>query len=139
MNNIRNILTVKGLKITPQRIAILQSVRTLQCHPTAENIIDCVQSHNPNIAIGTIYKTLETFVAKGIIIKIETEDDKTRYDGILEKHHHLHCTATDKIGDYYDTELDELLNDYFAKKEISGFAIDDIRLHIDGKFINSNY
>jgi Fur family peroxide stress response transcriptional regulator len=57
-----------------------------------------------------------------------------RYDSILEKHHHLYCVESDRIDDYYDPELTLLLEDYFSKKNIPNFTIDDVKLQITGKF-----
>ena len=43
LNDIRNKLSEKGLKVTPQRIAILEAIYTLDNHPTADNIIESVR------------------------------------------------------------------------------------------------
>lgn len=133
---IKDVLQSMGLKITPQRIAVLEAMNSLTDHPTAESIIDYIRRNHPNIAVGTVYKTLETFVEKGIIKKVKTERDVMRYESILEKHHHLYCIESDRIDDYYDPELNDLLEDYFNKKDIPNFKIDDIKLQITGKFTN---
>ena len=54
-----------NLKVTPQRTAVLEALNNLKDHPTADNIKEYVVRNHPNIAVGTIYKTLETFVEKG--------------------------------------------------------------------------
>lgn len=131
---IKNKLTEKGLKVTPQRMAILEAIYNLKNHPTAENIIEYITRMHPNIATGTVYKVLGVLVDKGLITKVKTEKDIMRYDGIIERHHHLYCTESDLIKDYVDEELDEILKDYFKKKNLSGFAIEDIVLQIKGKF-----
>ncbi len=59
-------LSGAGLKITPQRIAVLEAIISLKNHPTAENIAEYIKANHPNIATGTVYKTLETFVEKGL-------------------------------------------------------------------------
>jgi len=60
----RQILIQSGLKITPQRLAVLEAIIRLNNHPTADNIIDHIKQNHPNIAVGTVYKTLETLVEK---------------------------------------------------------------------------
>jgi Fur family peroxide stress response transcriptional regulator len=65
---------------------------------------------------------------------VKTDRDAMRYDGILESHHHLYCAESDRIEDYTDLELDQMLEDYFRKKRIPGFRIDEIRLQIKGTF-----
>jgi Fur family peroxide stress response transcriptional regulator len=137
LDQIRDIIKEKGLKITPQRTAVLEAVLELGNHPTAERIIDFIQKNHPNVAIGTVYKTLETFVEKKIIKKVKTEKDIMRYDAILEKHHHLYCAKSDRIEDYYDNDLNDVLEEYFKKKNIDNFKIEDVKLQIIGNFIKN--
>jgi Fur family peroxide stress response transcriptional regulator len=137
INEIRNKLVEKGLKITPQRIAILESIIKLNNHPTAENIIDYIRKNHPNIATATVYKVLDALVEKGLIKKVKTEKDVMRYDAFLENHHHLYSSESDRIEDYLDDELNEILEKHFEKKGIPGFKIEDIKLQIIGKFIKN--
>lgn len=58
----REQLKAKGLKITPQRIAIYEAVVELKNHPTAENIIDYIKTNHPNVSVGTVYKVLDSLV-----------------------------------------------------------------------------
>ena len=76
-----------NLKVTPQRTAVLEALNNLNNHPTADNIKEYVVRNHPNIAVGTIYKTLDTFVEKGLVKRVKTEEDVMRYDAILDKHH----------------------------------------------------
>ncbi|MDD4730131.1 MAG: transcriptional repressor [Dysgonamonadaceae bacterium] len=132
--NIRDLFTEKGLKVTPQRIAILEAIYKLDNHPTVENIIIHIRKNNPNIATGTVYKVLDTLVENNLIKKVKTDKDILRYDGVTEKHHHLYCSECDLIEDYYDKELDELLKNHFKNKKIDGFKMEDIVLQIRGTF-----
>jgi Fur family peroxide stress response transcriptional regulator len=131
---IRNKLTDRGLKVTPQRMAILEAIYNLKNHPTAENIIDYIKKMYPNIATGTVYKVLGVLVENRLIKKVTTEKDAMRYDGVMESHHHFYCQETELIKDYFDEELDELLQKYFEKKSLPGFKIEDIILQIKGTF-----
>jgi Fur family peroxide stress response transcriptional regulator len=134
MKHIRESLSEKGLKITPQRMSILEAIYSLNNHPTADNIIEYIRESHPNIATGTVYKVLETFVDNKLITKVKTDRDIMRYDGVIENHHHLYCSECDLIEDYMDEELDELLKEYFEKKKFKGFKMEDIVLQIRGTF-----
>lgn len=101
-----------GLKITPQRVAVFDALTNLSNHPTAENIIDYIKINHPNISTGTVYKTLDTFVSCGIIKKVKTDRDIMRYDSVISRHHHLYCTESDRIEDFYDEDLEIILEDY---------------------------
>jgi Fur family peroxide stress response transcriptional regulator len=135
---IREKLIDKELKVTPQRIAILEAIVKLNNHPTADNIIAYIRKNNPNIATATVYKVLEALVENGLIRKVKTERDIMRYDAFLEKHHHLYSSDSDRIEDYLDEELNKILSHHFEKKEIPGFKIEDIKLQIIGKFTDNS-
>ena len=135
INEISDKLKNKGLKVTPQRIAILEAIYKMEGHPTADNIIEYIRKTNPSIATGTVYKVLDVLVEHGLIAKVKTDKDIMRYDGLTEKHHHLYCSASDRIEDYMDEELDGMLGAYFKKKKIPDFKISDIKLEIKGRFL----
>lgn len=132
--DIIKILTDNNLRITPQRTAVLEVMYTLDNHPSADYIIDFLRLNFPHITLSTVYKILDVFVEKGIITRVKTEDGIMRYDYVNEKHHHLYCTETERIENYYDEELDKLLENYMKKKTIPNFKIKDIRLQITGTF-----
>lgn len=133
LNELRNRLINGGLRVTPQRIAIYGAVVTLNNHPAAEQIIDYIRKKQPNVSIATVYKVLDALVDHKLIKRVNTQRDITRYDAILEPHHHIFYSDSDKITDFVDYELSSMLKDYFTKKEIPGFIIEDIRLNIIGK------
>lgn len=81
---IRDSFIEKGLKITPQRIAILEAIYKLNNHPTAEDILTHIRIENPNIAKGTVYKVLDTLVENQLVKKVKTDGELMRYDGIVE-------------------------------------------------------
>ena len=133
-NDFRNKLIEKKLRVTPQRLAIYEAIFLLNNHPTADNIIDFIKEHHTNIATGTVYKILETLVEKKLINKVKTDKDIMRYDAVVEKHHHLYSSESNKIVDYFNDDLNKLLLNYFEKNKISKFEISDIKLQIIGKF-----
>lgn len=123
-----------GLKVTPQRMLIMEIISGMNNHPNAEMIIKQVQERQPGISPATVYKTLDTLVQKGLICRISTEDGIMHYDPITHRHHHLYSKSTGKISDYHDEELNRLLQDYFNRKKIPGFKLEDFRLEINGNF-----
>jgi Fur family peroxide stress response transcriptional regulator len=132
---IRDKIAAKGLKVTPQRMRVMEAIYKLKCHPTAEKILEQIRKTDPNIGSGTVYKVLETLVDNKLIKKVKTEKDVMRYDGIIENHHHLYCIECDHIEDYNNAKLDKMLNDFFKENSIDNFQIEDIKLSITGNFI----
>jgi Fur family peroxide stress response transcriptional regulator len=133
---IRDLISETGIKVTPQRMRVLEAIYKLDNHPTAENILDFIRENDPNIGSGTVYKVLETLVEKNLIKKVKTEKDVMRYDGNVKNHHHLYCIKCDYIEDYNNGKLDKLLNDFFEQNKIDNFIIEDIKVSISGNFIN---
>lgn len=135
IEEIRNRLIGKGLKVTPQRMAILEAIIKLNNHPSAENIIDYIRKNHPNIATATVYKVLDALLKNRLIKKVKTEKDIMRYDAIMENHHHLYCSESDRIEDFVDVDLNEMIEKYLEKKKIPDFKIEEFTLHIIGKFL----
>lgn len=133
---LRERLKEKGLRVTPQRVAIYEAVATLRNHPTADNIIEYIKANHPNISVGTVYKVLDSLVENELLRKVKTEKDVMRYDAVLSNHHHLYCAETDRIEDYEDENLSALINNYFKKNRIKNFKVQDIKLQITGTFNN---
>lgn len=133
---IREQLKLKGLKVTPQRVAIFEAVYKLRNHPTADNVVEYIKKKHPNISVGTVYKVLDSLVVYNLIRKVKSEEDVMRYDAKMNQHHHLYCAETERIEDFEDAELDRLIMQYFNKKKIKGFSVKDISLQITGQFKN---
>lgn len=134
VNQIRDRLVEKGLKVTPQRIAILEAIYELNNHPTAEMIMEHIQDTHPGIASATIYKVLDALEKKKLINRVKTDKDINRFDGIVENHHHLYSSDSEQIKDYMNAELDHLLEDFFKRNSIDGFSLEEIKLQLIGKF-----
>jgi Fur family peroxide stress response transcriptional regulator len=135
VNHLKEKLVERGLKVTPQRLSVLEAVFSLDNHPTAEMILEYIKESHPNIASGTVYKVLDVLVDNKLIKRVKTERDVMRYDGIMDAHHHLYCLESEHIEDYMDQELDQLLEGYFKKKKIKNFRIEEIKLQINGRFL----
>lgn len=127
-------LTEKGLRVTPQRVAILEAILQLNNHPSAEHVIDYIKQNYPGISVGTVYKVLDSFVENKLIERVKTESGTMRFDPLLKKHHHLFCKESDRIIDYEDENLDKLISGYFQKHGIKDFQIKDFKLEITGSF-----
>ncbi len=129
------VLVDNDLKVTPQRIAVLEVIMGLEKHPSADNIIDYIRLNFPHVPIGTVYKILDAFVKKGIVHRIKSSDNSIRFDAVKETHHHLYSEDSDRIEDYFDEELNKLLDSFFKKKKLPGFKISDYKVQIVGKFL----
>lgn len=134
-SQIKDKITSSGLKGTHQRIAIYEALINLENHPTAEMIYNAIKKKYPTISLGTVYKTLETFVEKRLINRVLTTNDIMRYDAITKPHHHLFDKSSGKIIDYDDDQLFKVIEKHLKKKDIPFFNISSIHVRINGESI----
>lgn len=107
-----------GLKLTPQRIAILDFLKGNTKHPSAEEIYKEVSGKFPTMSFATVYNTLAALRQRGSVLELTIDPVKKRFDPNTEPHHHLICVKCKKITDiHYKYTL--LVND----KEREGFEV----------------
>ncbi len=85
-------LRARGVRMTPQRAIILQTIEQLPGHLTAEEIYATVQETSPYISLATVYRTLDLLNEMGLIS--ETRMGKTTTHYALKAHathHHAVC------------------------------------------------
>jgi Fur family transcriptional regulator, peroxide stress response regulator len=102
MNTLIEKLRARRISVTPQRLAVLADLESRRDHPSAEQIYLEVQRHMPAISFNTVYKTLEVFCQKGLILKVNPLHEVARYDIETEHHAHLICRHCHFIVDLPD-------------------------------------
>lgn len=95
-------LKEQQLRMTPQRMVLIEELRKLHTHPTADELYEVVRRRLPHISLGTVYRNLEILSKAGIIRKIELGGSQKRFDGDLEIHQHIRCTKCGRIEDLPD-------------------------------------
>ena len=87
------------LRMTPQRQAILDAVRSSHDHPRAADIFERVRSVLPGIAFGTVYNALHALADHGIILQLSFGDHASRFDGRVDRHDHALCIRCGELVD----------------------------------------
>jgi len=87
------------LRMTRQRKVILEELRKVDTHPSADEVYEMVRKHLPRISLGTVYRNLEILSESGEIQKIELGCSSKRFDGIAENHYHIRCIDCDRLID----------------------------------------
>ena len=93
------ILKKNDLKITPQRIEIIQYIDKHRNHPTVEEIYSSLKQKNPSLSKTTVYNSVETLKKYGIIQSINITGSEVRYDYRNDMHHHFICKICKDIID----------------------------------------
>jgi len=118
-----------NFRMTPQRKVILEELRKVNTHPSADEIYAMVRRRLPRISLGTVYRNLEILAENGQIQKLELGSSLKRFDGVAENHYHIRCIRCDRVVDApvdFDPALDQKL------KSISDFDIIGHRLEFIG-------
>lgn len=86
-------------RMTRQRSIILEELRSVDSHPSADEIYEMVRRRLPRISLGTVYRNLEILCELEEIQKIEAGGTLKRFDGNPEPHYHIRCIGCGRIAD----------------------------------------
>ena len=92
-------LKEKGLKLTPQRMLIVEIIHDAKGHLTADEIIRYVQAKMPGVNKSTIYRTLDLLEESGCVYKSEMGNEAIYHHDDAGHHHHLMCSLCGKTVD----------------------------------------
>jgi len=132
------LLRNNGLKVTKQRIAILEAMESKPGeHLTAEEIFDYVKPRYKEIGLATVYRTIQLYAELGLVDRLNLDDGYTRYEigqsmnTLSDQHHHHHliCSECGQVaafqGDLLETLEQRIL-------ESIGFLVEDHEVKLYG-------
>lgn len=111
-------------KMTPQRLAIMEYLKDNKEHPSALDVFTSISKRFPTISFATVYNTLEMLKKKGLVLELNIDPERKRFDPDTNPHHHMICTKCGKVVDVF---MEFPLN--IPEIETRGFEIE--RIHID--------
>ena len=86
-------------RMTSQRQIILEEVKKLHTHPTADEVYERVRKKIPRISMGTVYRNLDILSKNGLLKKVDPGQPQMRFDGNVLDHYHIVCMACGTIED----------------------------------------
>ncbi|MFZ2463980.1 MAG: peroxide-responsive transcriptional repressor PerR [Caldibacillus thermoamylovorans] len=122
-------LKVSGVRITPQRHAILEYLINSMTHPTADEIYKALEGKFPNMSVATVYNNLRVFKDVGLVKELTYGDSSSRFDFTTHDHYHAICESCGKIVDFQYPGLDEV--EQFAS-HVTDFKVSHHRLEVYG-------
>jgi Fe2+ or Zn2+ uptake regulation protein len=102
---LRELLRERGLRVTPQRLLLHRTLRELDRHVTADELLDSVSERLPNASPPTVYSALELFEELGLVRRVPAAAGAALYDPRTDEHQHLHCRRCGAIEDL-DAKVD---------------------------------
>lgn len=118
-----------GVRMTPQRHAILSYLMNAMSHPTADEIYKSLSPSFPSMSVATIYNNLRLFVEAGLVRELTYGDASSRFDADLSDHYHAICKCCGRIVDF---EYPPLLEVERAASQTTGFTVEGHRMEIYG-------
>ena len=91
LEQLKKELLQKNIKLSYQRMRVLEYLALNNCHPTVDQIYTEIHKEIPTLSKTTVYNTLKVLMDAGLIRVITIEDNETRYDINLKPHGHFKC------------------------------------------------
>ena len=118
-----------GVKATHQRTEIYRELAGTDEHPDAETVYARVRKRIPAISLDTVYRTLRLLEKKGIVLRVGSLGERTRFDANTARHYHFVCTKCGFIGDIDD----EGWNEFQAPSDAMAMGtVDSVHVELRG-------
>jgi Fe2+ or Zn2+ uptake regulation protein len=104
-----------GLKLTPQRMAIVQEIACDPTHPTAQELFERLRPTMPTMSFATVYNTLDALAAQGLCASLSLSPGAARFDANMSPHHHAVCDRCGLVRDVPCSGENEPLVDLAAR------------------------
>ena len=115
---------------TVQRQVIVDELRRLANHPTAEEVFEAVHAEHPSISRATVFRTLGRLADEGEVSRVRINNGADRFDHQAFAHYHVRCVCCGRVDDVMVPLLDE---DFERMAErASGYRICGHTLQFDG-------
>lgn len=107
----------EGVRVTPQRLIVLEALAAHSGHISADEILQWVSARYPAINLATIYRTLDLLISIGLVAQTDFGSGVSFFELVGDSpHHHLvceHCHAVLEIDDDVLLPIHEnILRDY---------------------------
>lgn len=125
-DDILNELKKKKIRLSHQRLKVLEYLTENKVHPTVDQIYNALHEEIPTLSKTTVYNTLNSLIEADIVRAINIEGNETRYDINTHNHGHFKCEKCKKIYDF-SVDIDSL-----NANELDGFLIKVKQVYFKG-------
>ena len=101
----RELCQENGIAVTHQRQVLYEVMKTMQGHPSPEEVYARVKKKVPAISLATVYKNIHLFVESGVFSEVSMHHGSLRVEMNGEAHHHMVCSKCKAITDIGEKEL----------------------------------
>ena len=125
----RSILKGKGLKATPQRIAVHEAMLNLG-HASADMVVEKLSSEGVDVTVSSVYNILSTLADLKIYGRRTSSNNKMYFDVNTFNHIHLYDTVNNTYRDIYDEELLAYASSRLRRRKFKGYNVDGFDIQI---------
>ncbi len=125
--NYELLLKQNNLKITPQRLGILQLMHEAG-HISIEELFASIKKQFSSISLATLYKNINAMLETSLIKEVKAPEVKARYEITKTPHAHLVCHV---CGEFRDIRFD-IVHMARTIADENGYAVNDTSLIISG-------
>lgn len=119
--NFETQLKEKKLKVTPQRMAILNEIQK-NGHLGIEEIYENIRKICPAISLATVYKNITSLYEVNLLREIKAPYQKQKYELASDRHIHVAC---EKCGKLEDVHIE--LNDAMSRcSDMTNYKLHDV-------------
>ena len=111
-------MTMTVRRNTKQLSFILDTIKMMPRHFTADDVYEEVKKEYPGLGQATVFRNLNKMAEEGILLRIEVPGGAREYELMAPKHYHAKCM---KCGNLFDIEMDYMPNLEKKVKDAHGF------------------
>lgn len=101
-----------GVRVTPQRLFVLEALEQTGGHMTAEEVMQWVSRRYPALNLATVYRALDVLVSVGLVAQTDLGGGAAYYELVGDSpHHHLACERCGHVIEMDESLLAGLLAD----------------------------
>lgn len=98
MNDYERLLRENHIKVTPQRLSIVEELYG-HVHMSIEELYKEIKKKFPTVSLATVYKNINAMMEKGFISEVQIPNQKSKYELVKPSHSHVVCQKCGKIED----------------------------------------
>ncbi len=100
MQKSENLLREYGIKVTPQRLSIVDELYG-RVHMSIDDLYSAIKKKFPSISLATVYKNINAMMERNFIQEVKIPNQKSRFELAKEPHSHVVCQNCGKVEDLH--------------------------------------
>ncbi|MGC9319613.1 MAG: Fur family transcriptional regulator [Armatimonadota bacterium] len=130
-DDLRDTVHEHGGRMTRQRRVVLETLASLDTHPTAAELYELVRQRLPSISQGTVYRNLRHLQELGYVQELDYGPGASHFDARVEPHYHVRCLRCGRVADL-DLDIEPRPTLEQAARAAEGWDIQGPRIEFVG-------